>query len=342
MGSKTWSTGDSGRCRHAAKGMALSRFRVIGKLAGDRALTVLHWARFLRKNPQPLRLQNQAHNATICNQTARPAEKRTIQMPSSPPISSWIESLQSQGRYTFTRAQFESDSGRSQIAARTALGRLKKQGRITSPGRGFYIIVPPEYRAVGSPPASWFIDDLMRNLAQPYYVGLLSAAALHGAAHQQPMVFQVVTAKSTREMRTGNVAIRFSRSRKVEQMPVTEIQTETGVMRVATPETTAFDLVRYPASSGHLSNVATVLSELAERMDGRALFEVADLVRVPDVQRLGYLLDSIGENDLAEPLARWLHSRRYRAIGLAPGISTNVNLDKLWRVYPNVKLETDL
>lgn len=79
------------------------------------------------------------------------------------------------------------------------------------PRREFYVVVPPEYRATGSPPASWFIDELMRHLEQPYYVGLLSAAAIHGASHQQPMTFQVVTSRSTREMRTGKVIIRFSK-----------------------------------------------------------------------------------------------------------------------------------
>lgn len=101
----------------------------------------------------------------------------------------------------------------------------------------------------------------MRYLGQPYYVGLLSAAAIHGAAHQQPMVFQVVTSKPTREMRAGKVAIRFSMSSLVESLPVIEQQTETGTMRVATPETCAFDLVRYPEAAGHLSNAATVLAE---------------------------------------------------------------------------------
>ncbi|MBU2500813.1 type IV toxin-antitoxin system AbiEi family antitoxin [bacterium] len=40
----------------------------------------------------------------------------------------------------------------------------------------------------------------MRYLAQPYHVGLLSAAAIHGAAHQQPMVFHVVTATDTNKV----------------------------------------------------------------------------------------------------------------------------------------------
>lgn len=254
----------------------------------------------------------------------------------------WVEQLQSRGRYTFTRAEAESGTERSFVAAQTALRRLKQQGRVVSPRRGFYVVVPPEYRAAGSPPASWFIDDLMRYLGQPYYVGLLSAAAIHGAAHQQPMVFQVMTGKPTREMRAGKVAIRFSMSGLVERLPVIEQQTETGTMRVAAPETCAFDLVRYPEAAGHLSNAATVLAELAESLDARKLVDVASLVRLTDVQRLGYLLDSVGQSELAAPLAEWLGGKQYRAVLLQPGEEEDAEVDPRWRVVPNAELEVDV
>lgn len=263
-------------------------------------------------------------------------------MPSKSSMALWVEQLQSRGRYTFTRAEAETDTERSFVAAQTALRRLKQQGRVVSPRRGYYVIVPPEYRAAGSPPASWFIDDLMRYLGQPYYVGLLSAAAIHGAAHQQPMVFQVVTSKPTREMRAGKVAIRFSMSGLVERLPVIEQQTETGTMRVAAPETCAFDLVRYPEAAGHLSNAATVLAELAERLDARKLVDVAPLVRLPDVQRLGYLLDAVGQSEVAAPLAEWLATKQPRAVLLRPGEGTDAEADPRWHVAPNVELEVDV
>jgi predicted transcriptional regulator of viral defense system len=256
-------------------------------------------------------------------------------------MSAWVERLQSLGRYTFTRAQAEADTGRSFVAAQTALRRLKEQGRVVAPRRGFYVVVPPEYRAAGSPPASWFIDELMRHLGQPYYVGLLSAAAIHGAAHQQPMVFQVVTSKPTRRLRVGRVAIEFSANSRVVQRPATESNTETGTMRVATPETTAIDLVRYPSAAGGLSNVATVLSELAERLDGKALVTIAPLVRVSDVQRLGYVLDAVGQAKIAEPLAKWIARQDPRAVALRPGMPTTVAPDGRWHVRPNVELEPD-
>ena len=53
-----------------------------------------------------------------------------------------------------------------------------------------------------------------------------------------------------------------------------------GSMRVATLERTGYDLVRYPGAAGHLSNVATVLSELAEKMNPEALLELAPLFKL--------------------------------------------------------------
>jgi len=81
-------------------------------------------------------------------------------------------------------------------------------------------------------------------------------------------------------------------------------------MVVATPETAAFDVVRFFSAAGHWNNVAMVLSELAEKIDRDRLVDIAPHVHLPDVQRLGYLLSIVGEGELAEPLASWLAGRR--------------------------------
>ena len=260
-------------------------------------------------------------------------------------LATYVEDLQARGCYTFTRADASSSKVRSDVALDAALRRLKLRGRIACPRRGFYVLVPVEYREAGCPPASWFIDDLMRFLKQPYYVGLLSAAAIHGAAHQQPMVFQVVTDKPTRPARAGRVRIEFHMSRIIESAPVAEVQTETGSMRVSSPEATAFDLVRFAAAAGHLGNVATVLGELAEKLDSAALAKLAHAYPAPEAQRLGYLLEQIGKPDLAESLMASLAVRRHRHILLAPGEAQDVHQaspDLRWRVIPNVTVEADL
>jgi len=259
------------------------------------------------------------------------------------PLAAFVDDLQAHGRYTFTRAEAASAEKRSQVALEAALRRLKKRGRIASPRRGFYVLVPAEYREAGCPPVSWFVDDLMRFLRQPYYVGLLSAAAIHGAAHQQPMVFQVMTDRPTRPALVGRARIEFHMSRRLESTPVVEVQTDTGSMRVSTPEATAFDLVRFAPAAGYLSNVATVLGELAETLDPAALAALAGSRAVPDTQRLGYLLELLEEGELALALARAFDGRRRRIVLLLPGQAKgDEQAHPRWRVIPNERVEVDL
>jgi predicted transcriptional regulator of viral defense system len=264
---------------------------------------------------------------------------------SSAKLIDYVYDLQSKGRYSFTTHDLAKvNTHRSAIAERAALRRLKQNQHVVSPRRGFFVVLRPEYRSQGCPPANWFIDDLMRYLEQPYYVSLLSAAALHGAAHQQPMTFQVMTDRPTRPINLGAVAISFHMARNVAQMPTEKIQTETGYMNVATPEVAAFDIVRYPEAAGHLNNVATVLTELAEKIRPTQLVTVAPLYAVPYVQRLGYILEKIvGANELVYPLLEYYRQLRRRPILLNPeGTVMKLNPDKNWSVIPNDIVEADI
>ncbi len=258
-------------------------------------------------------------------------------------IFNWINGLPANGRYTFTREEAEEVSGASFVAVQSALRRLKQKGVIVSPRRGFHVIVPPEYRDMGSPPASWFIDNLMRFCKCKYYVGLLTAAALHGASHQKPMVFQVLTDRLSVRMKAGRTAIQTRRSRSVGRFPIQRIQTETGTMAVSTPEATSLDLIRFPGASGGWNNIGTVLIELAVQIDPVRLVDTARLGRLSDVQRLGYLLELLQKVRLSEPIAEWLATRRTTTVPLRTDRPTNNFVaDPHWRVIPNEEVEPDL
>jgi hypothetical protein len=259
-------------------------------------------------------------------------------------LSEWIETLPSDGRYTFTREEAEFASGGSSfIAVQTALRRLKKKGRIVSPWRGFYVFVPPEHRVVKAPPASWFIDDLMKHCGRNYYVGLLTAAALHGAGHQQPMVFQVFANRTTQNMQVGRTSIKFYFSRVLERMLTVQLTTETGFMTVASPETTVYDLVRFPEEAGYWSNVATVIAELADKLNPKLLLSIAKNRRLPDTQRLGFILSYIEQEQLAEPLAQWLRKRRTTIVKLrSDKPDDGYQVDARFRLIPNEEIEPDL
>jgi predicted transcriptional regulator of viral defense system len=68
-------------------------------------------------------------------------------------MTAFVDALQARGRYTFTLTEAIKTDERSAVAREAALRRLKRKGRIASPRRGFYVIVPVEYREAGCPPA---------------------------------------------------------------------------------------------------------------------------------------------------------------------------------------------
>lgn len=255
----------------------------------------------------------------------------------------WIEALPEEGRYVFSRRDVNAVTDASAAAIKMTLYRLKKSGVIVAPKRDFFVIVPREYRAAGCPPASWFIDHLMRHLDRRYYVGLLSAAALHGAGHQQPMTFQVVVDAAERDIEVGRVRIEFHTSSIFDSAATEAMQTETGMMKVATPETTAFDLVRFPAAAGYWNNIATVLSELAEKLDPEKLAVEAARVARTDVQRLGWLLDFVEQPGLSAALAATVAEKRLLPTPLTGAReSAGAPLDPRWRVLVNDDVEPDL
>jgi predicted transcriptional regulator of viral defense system len=85
----------------------------------------------------------------------------------------------------------------------------------------------------------------MRSLGTPYYIGLQSAAALYGAAHQQVQQLQIVTPRQERHIDRPGLSIRFFRKQNFDATPLRSHKGHSGMLPVSTPEATAIDLVRY-------------------------------------------------------------------------------------------------
>lgn len=259
------------------------------------------------------------------------------------PLTKFVDRLQESGRYTFTREEAAYSCGLSDVALRHAALRLQKQNRLVMPRRGFFVLVPLEYRSAGAPPPAWYIDALMRFHGRPYYVGLLSAAALHGAAHQQAQEFQVVTDRALRPVTVGRTPLRFLYKRHQARTSTVAWKVETGTMLVSSPEATAFDLVRYPIAAGGLGNIVSVLAELAEKIDPERLLKAADAeTELAAVQRCGLLLELAGAGDKIERLAAWIANRRPRTIPLrADRDAKGAPKSQRWRLLVNERIEVE-
>lgn len=256
--------------------------------------------------------------------------------------AAFVDALAAGGRYTFTTGQLQAELGISPRAAQASLRRLRTRREIATPLRGFHVVLPPEYRGLGCLPASHFMHDLMQRSGLPYYAALLSAAELHGAAHHRPQVFQVMVPAPRHPIRCGQVRAEFLMRANTSEIPATTVNTPHGVLRVSTPEATAFDLVGYVHRCGGFDPVVTVLSELADHLHARKLAEVAMFSPVSWSQRLGAILDVLGRSSLTAILARWVEEKDAdptRLLSDHPVEGTP--WDPRWRVHLNADLEPE-
>lgn len=263
--------------------------------------------------------------------------------PDSRHARDYILSLTAAGRYHFASAEVRRALGVSADAAKLAVNRLAKQRLVASPARGFYVIVPPEYRALGCLPAEQFIPALMKRLKLPYYAGLLTAAQYHGAAHHRPQEFQVVIESTRRPIECGKVRVVFIRRARAAKVPVQSINTPRGALLISTPEATALDLVGYEARVGGLDQVATILSELAERIDAQKLAQAARCAPLPWAQRLGYLLELAGAAERTAPLKDYVREHAAQWTALVPGSPrAQAARHDDWKLHVNAEVETEL
>ena len=229
--------------------------------------------------------------------------------------------------------------GVSADATKLALNRLTKQGLIASPARGFYVIVPPDYRSLGCLPADQFIPALMKQKQLTYYAGLLSAAQYYGAAHHRPQQFQVLLEKNRRPIECGKVRAVFVARKRIMEVPTRTFNTPRGDIRVSTPETTAVDLAGYPRRAGGLDNVATILTDLAESINPALLPKAAATAPLPWAQRLGYMLDLVEASNIVEPLRAYVRQNVSEYIPLVSGSSSrNSRRDRNWKIKVNSEL----
>ncbi len=187
----------------------------------------------------------------------------------------------------------------------------------------------------------------MNYLQRPYYVGLLSAAALYGAAHQQPQEYFVITDFPVlRPSHKKGLKVNFISKKTIEKRLLKERKTESGYLKVSSPVLTASDLVQFEKRSGGITRVATVLNELVEEMDPGDFSPVFfESTPVTAIQKLGYLIEKIIKNEeMANRLfkASKKNQLEFYRIPLKPSAPIKgFSSDNRWKVISNIEIEIE-
>ena len=263
-------------------------------------------------------------------------------------VADWIEKQAPIGRYTFSKEDVrKAFPDMTPHAIDMAVQRAVIKGRIFSPCRGFYVVIPEEYRLWKAVPQEVYLDRMMQHLGRTYYVALLSAAERHGAAHQAPMGFQVMVEPPVlRDKERDGYAIRYAERRQIPVDYVERKEVPAGWLNVSSPELTAIDLIAYQNHVGGLTRAATVLEELVPKLDfSRLDTSFLRVASAPVFQRLGYLLDRVlEEKSLADDLLGLMKSGGLiiKVVPLRLGASTEgAESDKKWKVLVNQAIEID-
>lgn len=287
---------------------------------------------------------SQAYEAFAAHEDARGAHTKDTYIwaaSDADRLSTWVDSLQARGRYSFTFSEAkEALSERTESDLAQAVEALVERRRLARPSKEFLVVVPLEYREMRAPPASWFLDDWMRAEGRRYHVGLLTGAALHGAAHQQPQTFQVMVDRALEPAVVGRNQFLFVQYEHAGE-GVKPLNTPTGSMLVSTPEHTALQLVQFASSVGGIDAVASLLEELGETLDADRLKEAARVYPHEAVRRLGALLDRVVPGQLPSKLYSALGRGKHATIGLRDAeVPAGAKADR-WGVFFDRELELD-
>jgi hypothetical protein len=217
------------------------------------------------------------------------------------------------GRVAFSLVELMKESGLSAIASKNQLLRLRGKVVRISPRQLFFLIVGPEHRGMGAPPAIWWLQDYFNWLGRPYYLALQSAASSFGSNPQALQVTQVMTDRPCRAIRAGRVQVRFFVKRRIERTPTRQLAQAPAPLCISTPEATAFDLIRYANRIGGIERAAETIAPLLPVMRVRELKRMLDAENEPAVaQRLGFVFEASGANKLADAVHNWLPAKLAR------------------------------
>ena len=261
-------------------------------------------------------------------------------------LNDWIKAQEQRGITTFSFQQIRCVfSERSEKTLKTEINRLTSSKRIQNVYKGFYVIIPIQYQLKGVVPPVYYINELMEHLGKPYYVGLLSAAAIYGASHQRAMSTQIVTTGPRARISNKNTLLNWNYRQHIPNELIESRNAEMGRINYSSAELTAGDIIQFASNIGGYQRAATVLAELVDVIDMTKMEGVLPYTSTTAMQRLGYLLEFVlFEQEKADQLYDIMKKRSgyFNAVLMSPEHPESDDTESnRWRVNMNIDIEID-
>ena len=261
-------------------------------------------------------------------------------------IKAYIKYLLSLEHYSFSVEGAAHHTDKKGAALKSELARLVSKKEIVNLRKGFYLIIPPRYSRQGQLPVGLYIDKLFQYLGRNYYLGLYTAAKFHGAGHQQIQREYIMTEKpKLKDIKKNTIDIRFFTIAKWPDRNIVEKKSDAGLFKISGPALTAVDLIHHQNKIGGLNRVLTVLEELTEEISQKDIERLLTWYPYKStLQRFGFLLEHIGaDRKLTIKIKEHLRQAKFFPVLLSPKPGQKPGaVDNFWKIYINIKLESDL
>jgi hypothetical protein len=254
-------------------------------------------------------------------------------------VARFLDDLQARGDLVVSVDEAAKQNVLTRIAAQRQLERLAPRATRLPGRRSAFLIVAPEHRLRGAPPVAAWLDEYFRAQGDLYYVGLLSAAALHGSSNQAVQVTQVILRQPRRPIVVGKIHLDFYVKSKLELTPLTEIPGLPAPLAVSSPEATVLDLIAFSHRLGGIERALEVIQGLEGALTAAGMRSAIRAgVPVTVLQRIGYVFEMLRFDSLADIVQRALPKRFPPALLQTHGQRAAGPAREPWAIVDNVQL----
>lgn len=261
-------------------------------------------------------------------------------------VSEYTRQLLSFEEYSFSLEEVTAKSSKDTTAVRRELNRLIEKKEIVNLRKGFYLIIPPRYSNSQKLPLQLYSEKLFKYLKRKYYIGLYSAAKIHGASHQQTQRdYLIIETPKLNAIKKKNFDIQFHTTGNWPKNNIEKKKSDAGIYKVASPALTFIDLIHHHTKLGGLNRMLASLEELTEELieqDIKSLLDWYD--NKSSLQRTGFLLEELlGSNSFSDMIFEKLKQQSFYPILLSPKKNEKPgSVDNRWKIDVNLMLDSDL
>ena len=261
-------------------------------------------------------------------------------------ISEYIKRLQSFEEYSFSLEEAMENSSKDAIAVKREISRLTEKKDLINLRKGFYLIIPPRYATSEKLPIQLYAGKLFKYLYRRYYVGLYSAARIHGASHQQSQRdYLIIEVPKLNAIRKKNFDIQFFTTGNWPRTNIETKKSDAGEYDISSPALTFIDLIHHHTKIGGLNRILASLEELTEEIKEQDILSLTSWYEHKStLQRAGFLLEEFtGKNPLADIIFEKLKQQLFYPVLLSPRKNQKPgSANNRWKIDINIRLESDI